>query len=149
MTAQQDSPNAENTGPASEEEKASMEVSSPGDEPTDVGPHEAEPVEDAEEVEPESLDAGFVLKVGAIAMVVLAFVVVLIIQFINLEQREQELTMAGQAEFAEQRALEEQSLEQLQSYGPIGASDSVYHVPIDRAIEYVAGQRYGQQSNGE
>lgn len=82
-------------------------------------------------------------------MAVLAFIVVLIIQFISLEQREQAFTMADQADFEEQRALDREALERLQGYGPAGASDSVYHVPIDRAIEYVAGQRYGQQSSEE
>ena len=126
-----------------------MDVPPPGSEPADVESHAAEPVDEAEEVEPEGLDAGFILRIGGIAIAVLAFVVILIIQFITLEQREQSFMMADQAEFAEQRALEQQSLEQLESYGPLGPSDSVYHVPIDRAIEYVVGQRYGQQANAE
>lgn len=119
-----------------------MDVPSPGNEPAGTGSAGHEPIEDSEEVEPEAVDADFILKIGGLSTVVLAFLVLLLIQFIDLEQREQSFTAAEQAAFPEQRALEEQSLERLHSYGSIGETDSVYHVPIDQAIEYVADQRY-------
>lgn len=125
-----------------------MDVSSPTLDPklgTQAGEEQA--VEGGgEDVEPEGLDVPFILKTAVAGTVVLVIIVILIIQFIALERREQQLAAAEQAEFVEQRALEQQSLEQLQSYGPVAEEEDVYHVPIDEAIEYVVTQRYGGNS---
>jgi hypothetical protein len=158
MTPQEsnDSSKAEQTG-GEEEEKASpqegeassMEVPPPAGDPASSGSVEDESFGDTEDVEPESLNARFILRIGGISTAVLAFIVVLLIQVINLQQRAQELTVAEQAAYVDQRTLERQAREQLQSYGPVGEGDTVYHIPIDEAIDYVVRERYGGQDTSE
>lgn len=140
---QHDRPTGAGSSPRESEEPPSMEVDSPEQVEEEIQDEGGEGETEYEEVEPEAVDAAFLIKTGAITAVVLTLAVFGIMQIIAIEQRKSQVAAAEAADYPELRQYEEQAREQLQSYGVVSEEEQVYHIPIQEAMEDIVRQRSG------
>ncbi len=119
----------------------------PADVPSAVGAEAVSDAAIAAGVEPEEMDArgigGVVLAVAALVVVI----VVAVFQMVNLEVQDVRREVAAAAtDLSGLAQLRIAATEKLTRYEPLTATPGKYRIPIDRAMELIAGETYRDSS---
>lgn len=101
-----------------------------------------------EEVQPEGVDAVGILNIGLISLVVLVIVVLFAMVLVERQMIRTRQQVSDQAQYPLRERVRSQAEEKLTGYEPVSGEEDLYRIPIERAMEEVAG-RYGGGSDGE
>jgi hypothetical protein len=104
--------------------------------------------EHEEGVEPEGVDALGILRIGFISLVVLVVIVVVSIVLVDRQMVRTEQSMANRAQYPLKQKVRQQAEEKLTGYGAVSDAENTYRIPIDRAMDLVVEERYGENDEG-
>ncbi len=84
---------------------------------------------------------GFIALVGAVGMVIVVVLIVILTKYFDAVVFDEKMVKQERWDVrTEVRAVEAEWGQQLTSYGWADAENAVVHIPIDRAIETIAGE---------
>lgn len=104
--------------------------------------------EHEEEVQPEGVDAFGILRIGFISLVVLVLIVIASIVLVERQMIQTEQSMADRARYPLKEKVRQQGEEKLIGYGAVSDAENTYRIPIDRAMDLVVEDRYGENDEG-
>jgi hypothetical protein len=96
--------------------------------------------------EKRDLNARLIVIVALIALILLAASVYVVDEFFQISKEEQIEKVVLQPVSAQLRELRSHEDEVLSTYQVIDATNGIYQIPIDRAMEILANQAYQNQA---
>ncbi len=100
-------------------------------------------------VEQEGLSTKAVFKTAFVMFLALAFIVMFLIQWVNIKISDTEAASASIVTFPEIVDAENQAIQALTQYGVVDQDQGIYRIPIDRAMQLMVNeaQSSGQQAS--